>query len=351
MKKITLTRPDDWHIHLRDMPSLYVTVPHAAKCFARALVMPNLQEPIRTVAEAEAYRKRILAHRDGEDFTPLMSLYLTDDTDPAEVEQGHAQGVVSAVKLYPKGATTNSDSGVTDLKKTYPVLESMQKLGMPLLMHGEVTDPAIDIFDREKIFIDQVLTPLRKDFPQLKLVLEHVTTKEGVDYVREAPGPIAGTITAHHLQLDRNDLLVGGIRPHYYCLPIVKRAKHKEALIQAAISGNPRFFLGTDSAPHSQAAKETACGCAGVYTAHAALGFYLEVFEENQALDKFEAFASFYGADFYGLPRNREQITLIKEPQEVPEFFVYGCEGLIPYRSGDTVAWKMEGHDFLSEEF
>ncbi len=350
MKSLTLTRPDDFHLHLRDQPFLEVTVPPTAKHFARALVMPNLQPPITTLEKLGYYKKRILAAAEGYDFTPLMTLYLTEQSDPMEIKRGFAEGLVTAVKIYPQGATTHSEAGVRDLKKTDAVFQVMEQIGMPLSIHGEVVDPAIDIFDREKVFLERVLAPLRADFPALKIILEHITTKEAVDFVTEAQGPIAASITAHHLHLDRNDLLAGGIRPHFYCLPIVKRAEHKEALIEAATSGNPKFFLGTDSAPHAQAAKETACGCAGVYSAPVALGAYLEVFEQRGALDRFEAFASFYGADFYGLPRNPGKITMVKEDLEVPEFFVYGCEVVMPFRSEAKVAWKPKGDQLFKEE-
>ncbi|MCX8087622.1 MAG: dihydroorotase [Rhodocyclaceae bacterium] len=344
MQTLTLTRPDDWHLHLRDGEALRAVLPDTAKRFARAIVMPNLKPPVTTVEQAAAYRARILAAvPPGPSFTPLMTLYLTDNLPPEEIDRAKASGIIHAVKLYPAGATTNSDAGVTDLKKCYATLERMEALGLPLLVHGEVTDPEVDIFDREAVFIDTVLAPLTKDFPALKVVLEHVTTREGVEFVKAAGPQVAATITAHHLLLNRNALFAGGLRPHHYCLPVLKREAHRQALLQAAISGNPKFFLGTDSAPHGKKTKEAACGCAGCYTAHAALELYAEAFEAAGALDKLEAFASFHGADFYGLPRNAEKITLVKEAWPVPGELPYlPDDGLVPLRAGEQVGWKLE---------
>jgi dihydroorotase len=340
---LTLTRPDDWHLHLRDGAALAAVLPDTARRFARAIVMPNLKPPVTTVALAAAYRQRILAALPaGMDFTPLMTLYLTDNTPPGEIAATQESGFVHAVKYYPAGATTNSDAGVTDLKKCTATLAQMEKLGMPLLLHGEVTDPAVDIFDREAVFIDTVLTPLLRDFPALKVVLEHITTADGVQFVRAAGANVAATITAHHLLLNRNAMFSGGMRPHHYCLPVLKRERHRQALVAAAISGSPKFFLGTDSAPHGQSTKEAACGCAGCYTAHAAIELYAEAFDAANALDKLEAFASFYGADFYGLPRNTEKITLLREAQPVPAQRAYlPGDALIPLRAGESVAWRL----------
>ncbi|MCB1822880.1 MAG: dihydroorotase, partial [Candidatus Competibacteraceae bacterium] len=309
MQTLTLTRPDDWHLHVRDGAALRVVVPHSARQFARAIIMPNLRPPVTTTEQALAYRTRIVdAVSPSMDFQPLMTLYLTDHTSPAEIARAQSSGYVHAVKLYPAGATTNADAGVTAIEKVSPVLEAMQAQGMPLLVHGEVTDPAVDVFDRESVFIARVLIPLIRDFPELKVVMEHITTQEAADFVRDAPVTVAATITAHHLLYNRNALFQGGVRPHYYCLPVLKRERHRQALVKAATSGNPKFFLGTDSAPHPRQGKETACGCAGCYTAHAALELYAEAFEAAGALDKLEAFASFHGADFYGLPRNTATI-------------------------------------------
>lgn len=340
-QQLTLTRPDDWHIHLRDGAALTRTVADAARQFARAIVMPNLVPPVMNTEQALAYKQRILAARPANSqFEPLMVLYLTDKTDPAEIAKAKAAGIV-ACKLYPAGATTNSDSGVTHLKNIYPVLEAMQKEGMHFLLHGEVTDSSIDIFDREKTFIDRSLRPLVQEFPALKMVLEHITTQEAAEFVAEAPANIAATITAHHLLYNRNHMLAGGIRPHYYCLPILKRNTHQQALIKAAISGNPKFFLGTDSAPHAKDKKEAACGCAGSYTAYAALELYAEAFESANALDKLEGFASHFGADFYGLPRNREQVTLIKNSWQAPESLAFADAQLVPLRAGETLQWQL----------
>jgi dihydroorotase len=342
MDTLTLTRPDDWHLHVRDDAALRAVVPHSARQFARAIIMPNLRPPVTTTAQALAYRERILdAVPPGSDFQPLMTLYLTDNTPPAEIARAKDSGHIVACKLYPAGATTNSDSGVTAIDKIYPVLETLQAQGLPLLIHGEVTDPDVDVFDREAAFIDRVLIPLVWDFPALKIVLEHITTEDAADYVREAPATVAATITAHHLLYNRNVLFQGGIRPHYYCLPILKRERHRQALIQAAASGNPKYFLGTDSAPHPRQGKETACGCAGCYTAHAALELYAEAFDSARALDRLEAFASFHGADFYGLPRNAGTVTLRRQPTPVPDGFPFGADELIPLRAGETLAWRL----------
>ena len=342
MKTLTLTRPDDWHLHLRDDAAMQSVLPDTARQFARAIVMPNLRPPVTTTEQAQAYRERILAVLPaGSDFQPLMTLYLTDNTSAEEIQKAKAGGIVHAVKLYPAGATTNSDAGVTDIRKTYAVLEAMQACGMPLLVHGEVTDPAIDVFDREAVFIERVLQPLLKDMPELRVVFEHITTKNAVQFVQEAPDTVAATMTAHHLLYNRNAMLVGGIRPHYYCLPVLKRETHREALIAAATSGSPKFFLGTDSAPHTQHAKETDCGCAGCYTAHAAIELYAEAFETAGTLDRLEGFASFYGADFYGLPRNTQTITLRREAWQVPASLEFGEHKLVPLRAGETMQWKL----------
>lgn len=341
-QQLTLTRPDDWHIHLRDGAALTRTVGDAAKQFARAIVMPNLVPPVMNTAQALEYKARILAARPaGNQFEPLMVLYLTDNTDPAEIAIAKAAGV-TACKLYPAGATTNSASGVTDLKKIYPVLEAMQKAGMHFLLHGEVTDSAIDIFDREKVFLDRTFSQVVKEFPGLKMVLEHITTADAAQFVTEAPANVGATITAHHLLYNRNHMLAGGIRPHYYCLPILKRNTHQQALIKAATSGNPKFFLGTDSAPHAKDKKEAACGCAGSYTAFAAIELYAEAFEDAGALDRLEDFASHFGADFYGLPRNTDKITLIKQEWQVPESLNLGDNPLVPLRAGETLRWQLQ---------
>ncbi len=342
MDTLTLTRPDDGHLHVRDDEALRTVVPHSARQFARAVIMPNLRPPVTTTAQALAYRARILeAVPDGLDFQPLMTLYLTDQTPPDEIRRAVASGQIVAGKLYPAGATTHSEAGVTDIRRIYPTLEAMQSCGMRLLVHGEVTDPELDIFDREAVFIERVLIPLLRDFPALKVVMEHITTQEAADYVRDAPATVAATLTAHHLLYNRNALFQGGVRPHYYCLPILKRERHRQALLQAAASGNPKFFLGTDSAPHPRSGKETACGCAGCYTAHAALELYAEAFESVGALHRLEAFASFYGADFYGLPRNAETIVLKRQPAPVAESFAFGAERLIPLRAGEILNWQI----------
>lgn len=339
---LTITRPDDWHLHLRDGSVLADVLPHTAAQFARAIVMPNLKPPVTTTAMASAYRDRILAAvPKGMTFEPLMVLYLTDNTQPDEIRKAVESGFVHGVKLYPAGATTNSDAGVTDLQRCMPALEMMQELGLPLLIHGEVTDAEIDVFDREAVFIDRILQPLRKQLPQLRIVFEHITTQEAVHYVRDAEGPIAATITAHHLLYNRNAIFKGGVRPHYYCLPILKRETHRRALMQAASSGNPRFFLGTDSAPHSKGLKEHSCGCAGCYTALHAMELYAHAFEEAGALDKLEGFASFFGPDFYKLPRNKDHITLQRQEWIVPEELVMQSITIVPLDAGATLAWKL----------
>jgi dihydroorotase len=338
---LTLTRPDDWHLHLRDGAALAAVLPHSASQFARAIVMPNLKPPVTTAAQALAYRERILAALPaGVDFQPLMTLYLTDNLAPEEIRRAKQAGVV-ALKLYPAGATTNSDAGVTDLRKTYATLEAMQREGLLLLVHGEVTDPSVDIFDREAVFIDRQLIPLRRDFPGLKIVFEHLTTREGVQYVQGADANVAATITAHHLLYNRNAIFTGGLRPHYYCLPVLKGEEHRQALLQAVASGSPKFFLGTDSAPHAATLKEHASCAAGCYTGLHALELYAEAFESVNALDKLEAFASFHGADFYGLPRNTGTVTLRKQPWTVPEALPFGDATLKPLRGGETLAWQL----------
>jgi len=338
---LTLIRPDDWHLHLRDGNALHTTVPHTAAQFARAIVMPNLRPPVTTAAQALAYKSRIeAAVPEGMAFEPLMTLYLTDNLPPDEIARAKDAGVV-ALKLYPAGATTNSDAGVTDIRKTYKTLEAMQEAGLLLLVHGEVTSPEIDLFDREAVFIEQHLAPLRRDFPELKIVMEHITTKEAAQYVHEADRFLAATITVHHLLYNRNALFTGGIRPHYYCLPVLKREIHRQALVTAATSGSPKFFLGTDSAPHPAHLKEHASGCAGCYTAHAALEMYAEAFDTAGALDKLEGFASLYGADFYNLPRNTGSVTLKREAWTPPESFAFGEAELKPLRSGETLAWRL----------
>ena len=340
MQEITLTCPDDWHLHVRDGDALRTVVPHTAAQFGRAIIMPNLKTPVTTAAQALAYRDRIQAAVPaGVQFEPLMTLYLTDNLPPDEIKRARDAGVV-ALKLYPAGATTNSDAGVTDLRKTYKTLEAMQREGLLLLVHGEVTSPEIDLFDREAVFIETQLIPLRRDFPELKIVFEHITTKEAVQYVREADCFTAATVTAHHLLYNRNAIFTGGIRPHYYCLPVLKREVHRLALVQAATSGHAKFFLGTDSAPHPAHLKEHATGCAGCYTAHAAIEMYAEVFDAAGALDKLEAFASFFGADFYGLPRNQGRITLRRESWTPPESFAFGEAQLKPLRAGESLPWR-----------
>src|SRR5687767_1604725 len=342
MERLTLKRPDDWHLHLRDGAAMASVLADSARRFARAIVMPNLKPAVRTTEQALAYRERILAALPrGAGFEPLMTLYLTDDTPPDEISRAKLSGHVHGVKLYPAGATTHSDEGVTRLSRCFHALERMQDVGLPLLVHGETTDPAIDVFDREQVFIEEVLGPLLERFPRLKVVLEHITTREAAQFV-EVTGPnVAATITAHHLLLNRNALFIGGIRPHHYCLPVLKRETHREALVEAAISGNPKFFLGTDSAPHPRGAKEAACGCAGVYTAHAAIELYAAAFEEAGALERLEGFASVFGAQFYGLPPNEGTITLAREEWRVPERLRFGSEELVPLRAGETVPWKL----------
>ncbi len=341
MDTLTLTRPDDWHLHVRDGEPLHTVVPHTARQFGRAIIMPNLKPPVTTAAQALDYKRRIQsAVPAGVAFEPLMTLYLTDNLPPDEIARAKDAGVV-ACKLYPAGATTNSDAGVTDLRKTYKTLDAMQRAGLLLLVHGEVTSPEIDLFDREAVFIEQQLQPLRRDFPELKIVFEHITTKEAAQYVMESDRYLGATITAHHLLYNRNAIFTGGIRPHYYCLPVLKREVHRQALVAAATSGSPKFFLGTDSAPHPVHLKEHATGCAGCYTAHAAIEMYAEAFDAAGALDKLEGFASFHGADFYGLPRNTGTITLKLEHWTPPESFPFGQAELKPLRSGESLPWRM----------
>ena len=342
MDRITLKRPDDWHLHLRDGPPMASVLADAARQFARAIVMPNLKPPVRSTYEALDYRERILAALpEGAAFEPLMTLYLTDDTPPEEIARAKLSGRVHGVKLYPAGATTHSDAGVTRISRCFRALEKMEEVGLPLLIHGESTDPAIDVFDREKAFIEEVLGPTVDRFSGLKVVLEHITTREAAQYV-EVTGPnVAATITAHHLLMNRNALFIGGIRPHHYCLPVLKREEHREALVEAAASGNPKFFLGTDSAPHPRLDKEAACGCAGVYTGHAALELYAIAFEEAGALDKLEGFASVHGAQFYGLPVNQQTVTLARQEWTVPQRLKFGNHDLVPLRAGETLPWKL----------
>lgn len=340
--RLDICRPDDWHVHLRDGATLASVVGHTARRFSRAIVMPNLKPPVTNVAQAEDYRRRILASLPpGAHFQPLMTLYLTEATPVQEIERAKASGSVFAVKYYPAGATTNSQDGVRDLEHVNSVLEAMQRHDLPLLLHGEVTDPAIDIFDRERVFIERHLMPLRARFPALRMVLEHITTRDAAEYVAAAPANLAATITAHHLLLNRNALFAGGLNPHHYCLPILKRETHRAALVKAATSGDPRFFLGTDSAPHPRHAKESACGCAGVYSAHAAIELYAEAFDQAGKLDRLEAFASFHGPDFYRLPRNRERLLLQRKPWTVPAELALGDATCVPMRAGDTVAWSL----------
>lgn len=343
MNELTITRPDDWHVHLRDGAALEQTCADMARYFGRVIVMPNLTPPATSVAQALTYRDRITAAMSNapRQFEPLMVLYLTDQTDAAEINLAAASDFVHGVKLYPAGATTNSDAGVAELDGLFPVLAAMEEADLPLLVHGEVTDHHIDIFDREKVFIDRHLEPIAKRFPGLRIVFEHITTRDAVQFVREAGNNVAATITAHHLMFNRNDMLVGGIRPHYYCLPILKRNVHQNELMEAASSGNTKFFLGTDSAPHTRQSKESDCGCAGVYTAHAAIEFYAEVFDQLGALDKLEGFASHFGADFYRLPRNSDTVTLRKEEWQVPAQLPLGKDTLTPLAAGETIAWKV----------
>jgi dihydroorotase len=351
MDRISITRPDDWHLHLRDGAALESVLPYTARQFARAIVMPNLIPPVTTVAAAGAYRERILAAlartnaRRGREppleFEPLMTLYLTDNTAPDEIARAAASGFVRAVKYYPAGATTNSDSGVTRLERAFPALEAMARHELPLLVHGEVTEPGIDVFDRERVFIEQVLAEIASRFPALRTVVEHITTREAVEWVSAAGPNVAATITAHHLLYNRNALFRGGLRPHFYCLPVLKREHHREALVRAATGGSPKFFLGTDSAPHPRGEKESACGCAGCFTAHAALELYAEAFDQAGALDRLEAFASFNGADFHGVPRNPGRVTLVREPWEAPREIEFGEAALVPLRAGEQLRWRL----------
>lgn len=340
---ISIARPDDWHVHFRDGDAMASVVGATARQFARAIVMPNLRPPIVTVAQAQAYRERIMAVLPkAASFMPLMTLYLTDSTPPAEIEKGAASGIVTAVKYYPAGATTNSDSGVTDIRRCDAVLEAMQRVGMPLLVHGEVTDPDVDVFDRETVFVERILTDLVKRFARLKIVVEHITTREAAAFVQKAPPNVGATITAHHLLMNRNAILAGGIRPHHYCLPVLKREDDRRALVAAATSGDPKFFLGTDTAPHARGAKECGCGSAGIYTAHAALELYAEAFDAAGALDKLEGFASRFGADFYGLPRNKQRIQLEKAEWVVPTELPFGRDTIVPLRAGGKIAWRLK---------
>ncbi|MCB1951037.1 MAG: dihydroorotase [Zoogloeaceae bacterium] len=343
MQTLTITRPDDWHLHVRDGAALAAVVPDTARRFGRAIIMPNLRPPVVTAAQASAYRDRILAAVPaGLKFEPLMTLYLTDNTAPDEIDRALQTGFIPAVKLYPAGATTNSDAGVTAIDAVRPVLERMEKSGMVLCVHGEVTHADVDIFDRERVFIDRVLAPLAKDYPALRIVFEHITTREAAQFVSEAGPNVGATLTAHHLLLNRNAIFAGGINPHHYCLPVLKRETHREALVAAAISGNPKFFLGTDSAPHARGAKESACGCAGCYTANAGIELYAEVFDDAGALDRLEGFASHFGPDFYRLPRNTDTLTLTRADTAVPAQLDYlPDDPLIPLRAGGTIAWQL----------
>ena len=354
MLNLSLTTPDDWHLHVRDGAALAAVLPATARQFRRAIIMPNLKPPVRTVAEAAAYRERILAALPGSNtnvggmsasgvpFEPLMTLYLTDNTPPDEIKRVKDSGFVKALKYYPAGATTNSDAGVTDIMKPMKTLEAMAELGVPLLMHGEVTDPAVDVFDREAVFIERVFEPLMRRLPHLKVVFEHITTRQAAEYVAAAPANVGATITPQHMLYNRNEIFKGGIRPHFYCLPVLKREEHRVALVKAATSGSAKFFLGTDSAPHARNTKEISCGCAGCYTAPHALELYAEVFEAANALDKFEGFAAFHGADFYGLPRNTGTVTLKREEWSVPESLPYiDASGIVPLRAGETLRWKL----------
>ena len=341
--RLTIRRPDDWHVHLRDGAMLEAVAQHTARQFARAIIMPNLTPPVTSVAAAEAYRGRILAALgEGVDFTPLMTCYLTDQADAAAIAAGHAAGVFAACKLYPAHATTNSAHGVTDIRKLTDVLETLQRIGMPLLIHGEVTDRSIDIFDREAVFVERVLTPLTRDYPGLKIVLEHITTAEAAAFVAEADHPIAATITPQHLLINRNAIFDGGLRPHAYCLPVAKRESHRLAVRRAAVSGSPRFFLGTDSAPHVVGAKESGCGCAGIFNAPFALEAYLRVFDEEGVLDRFEGFASDHGARFYGLPLNAGTVTLVRDETRVPDRIGAGDTAVVPFMAGETIGWRLE---------
>ena len=340
--ELTLPRPDDWHLHVRDGAELAAVIAHSARQFARAIIMPNLKPPVTTTALARDYRERILAALPADSgFRPLMTLYLTDHTSADTIREAAQSGIVHGIKLYPAGATTHSDAGVTDIGNTWSALEAMQEHGLPLLVHAEITDAAVDVFDRERVFIDRVLEPLTRRFPELKIVFEHVTTQDGVDFVLAAGKPVAATITAHHLLLNRNAMFAGGIQPHHYCLPVLKRESHRQALIRAATSGNPKFFLGTDSAPHARERKETACGCAGIYTAHAALELYAQVFEDAGALDRLAGFASGFGADFYGLPRNTDTITLEQGDWQVPGHYPLGSTTVVPMAAGQILHWRL----------
>jgi len=340
-KQLTITQPDDWHLHLRDGEALSSVAPFTAKQFARAIIMPNLNPPVTTVVRAVEYLDEILAAVEGTDFEPLMTLYLTDNTQPEEIIAARKSCFIKGLKLYPAGATTNSDAGVTDISHCYKTLEEMQKAGLPLLIHGEVTSADIDIFDREKVFIDKTLMPLTKKFPELKIVFEHITTKEAADFVLQSSDKVAATITPHHLLLNRNALFQGGLQPHNYCLPVLKRDIHQQALLEIIRSGSNKFFLGTDSAPHSKHKKESACGCAGIFSANAAIEIYTSIFEQQGVLDNLEAFASFNGPDFYGLPRNSKTITLIKEDWQIPDEYEMGSESLVPFLAGQTINWKL----------
>ncbi len=342
---LTLTQPDDWHLHLRDGPGLAAVIGATARAFRRAIVMPNLKPPVVTLRDAEAYRARILAVLPAtSSFEPLMTLYLTDRTSPDEIRAARASGFVHAVKYYPAGATTHSDAGVTSLSKVSRTLAEMERAGLPLLVHGEVTDPEVDIFDRERAFVERVLARVVRDFPELKVVVEHITTREAAEFVFATPPTIAATITPQHLLYNRNAIFAGGIRPHNYCLPVLKREVHRTALVAAAISGNPKFFLGTDSAPHAKHSKEAACGCAGCFSAPAALELYAEAFEDAGALPRLEAFASLHGADFYGLPRNSGRVTLRREPWTVPAELPFGAQTIVPLRAGESVRWRLVEH-------
>lgn len=339
-QSLTIRRPDDWHLHLRDGAMLQAVAPHSARQFARAIIMPNLTPPVTSVAAARAYRERIVAAAGDADFTPLMTCYLTDGIDPAEIERGYAEGVFAACKLYPAHATTNSAHGVTDIRALTDVIETLQRIGMPLLIHGEVTDKSVDIFDREAVFVERTLGPLTRDYPALKIVLEHITTAEAAAFVTEADHPIAATITPQHLMINRNALFDGGLRPHAYCLPVLKRETHRLAVRKAAVSGSPRFFLGTDSAPHVVGAKESGCGCAGIFNAPFALEAYLSVFDEEGALAHFEGFASEHGARFYGLPLNDGSVTLVREAVVVPDRIGEGESSVVPFLAGTTLGWR-----------
>lgn len=343
MQSLTLTKPDDFHLHVRDDAAMESVINHTAAQFARAIIMPNLKPPVLTTDAALSYRQRILAAVDDHyKFEPLMTLYLTDNTSAAEIEKAAASGFVKALKYYPAGATTNSEQGVTDIKKAYPALQAMSDAGLLLLVHGEVTDNHVDIFDRETVFIDKVLKKIVADFPELKIVFEHITTRAAVEFVMQADAHLAATITPQHMLLNRNDLFRGGLRPHHYCLPILKAEDDRQAVVAAATSGNPKFFLGSDSAPHARNLKESDCGCAGIYTAHAALELYAEAFARAEQLDRLEAFSSFHGADFYGLPRNTGKVTLVREKQDIPAAYPFGDDELVPFRAGESCAWRLQ---------